>query len=232
MKEKAFVIALSKIESSIKTAKNVVEFLSTDFDVELFEGTYGTDVLELLKSDNRTVHQYGIKSRRVNVNGLIRNIRVEVDDESKLKILKPGVVGCFYSHYRLWQKCAELDQRIFIFEDDVIFIRNYIPVEFEEILIVALGKELYRTDLKSMYEDPIGIPSALQWARTSMPGNVGYGITPIAAKKLLTTYQHTFLSADNAINHHEVNIKIHSHLMGRAMLADEGKISLTNKYWL
>jgi hypothetical protein len=34
------------------------------------------------------------------------------------KMLRPGVLGCFYSHYRLWQKCIDLNEPIFIFEDD------------------------------------------------------------------------------------------------------------------
>jgi GR25 family glycosyltransferase involved in LPS biosynthesis len=231
MRFKAYIISLSKIESSITTANLVLNFLTNSFDAELFEGVYGTDAIELLNKENRTVHPFGFKSKNENINGLIRRIRLPTDADSKNKMLQPGVIGCFYSHYKLWQKCVELNERIFIFEDDVLFVRDYTPVEFDEVLIVALGKELYRTKLKDVFENPVGIPSALQWARASMPGNVGYGITPIAASKLLDTYKNTFLSADNAINQFEVNIKIHSHLMGRAMLADDGKISLTNSEW-
>lgn len=231
MKEKAFVISLSRILSSIISANSVLSFISDDFDAQLFEGIYGNDAIKILENEKRTIHPYGIKSKTENVNGLIQKNRVLIDDESKIKMLRPGVIGCFYSHYNLWKKCVELNERIFIFEDDVIFIRNYIPIDFDEILIVAIGKELYKNQLKDVYNNPVGIPSALPWIRASMPGNVGYGITPIAAAKLLETYKNTMLSADNAINKFEVDIKIHSHLMGRAMLAEDGKISLTNSEW-
>lgn len=245
---KAFIISLSKIESSITSATEVFYTLSRyGFETELFEGTYGPDAAKQFVEEGRTVHPYGIKTAplsseddeifkktlsKINIDNkyIIHGVRrVEVDESSKSRITRPGVLGCFYSHYRLWQKCIELDEPIFIFEDDVIFIRPYIPVEFNEVLIVALGKDLYRTKLEGVYNNPdCNPPAAQQFGRTSMPGAVGYGITPKAAMKLVETYSKTVLPADNAINQFEVNIQIHSHLIGRAALDDDGKISLTS----
>ena len=31
----------------------------------------------------------------------------------------PGIIGCFDSHYRLWQKCCQLKEPILIMEDDI-----------------------------------------------------------------------------------------------------------------
>jgi hypothetical protein len=63
-----------------------------------------------------------------------------------------------------------------------------------------------------------------------MPGAVGYGITPNAALKLVRAYQHYVLPADNAINQFVTPIEIHSHLIGRAAITEDGKVSLT-KTW-
>jgi len=247
---KAYVISLSNIESSIVTAKSVLKELSKQgFAAELFEGTYGNDAVILYEKEKRSVHPYGIKSiplsddeleslkttlpadlhQRYSLNGFKR---APLGEKEQARMVRPGVLGCFYSHYRLWQKCVELNEPIFIFEDDVIFKRAYIPVDWQDVLIVALGKDLYKTKYADVYETPQDGPVALDFLRTSMPGAVGYGIKPQAAKKLVDTYSETVLAADNAINQHEVKIQIHSHLIGRAALDDDGKISLTsNNAW-
>lgn len=47
---------------------------------------------------------------------------------------RPGVRGCFLSHYLLWSKCVEENQNIAIFEDDVIFYKTFPTTSFEDIL--------------------------------------------------------------------------------------------------
>jgi GR25 family glycosyltransferase involved in LPS biosynthesis len=242
---KAFVICLSKIASSMKTAIPTLETLKKyGFDAELFEGTYGNDALILMNSEQRKIHPYGIKSQPLEPEEIEKMIallpkvpyqkyrvegtrRSEVSPVAYKKMLRPGVVGCFYSHYRLWKKCVELNEPIFIFEDDVIFVRSYHNIDFEEILIVALGKDTYRGKYIEEFNNPPDESYAMPFYRTSMPGAVGYGITPQAAKKLLEEYTNTYLPADNAINQHVVKIEMHSRLIGRAALEEDGKISLT-----
>ena len=103
---KSFIICLSKIEASLKTATELKQKLEEfDMPVELFEGTYGTDAVEMMDQEGRTVHPFGIKGpSAIAVPG----------DTSVAKMQTPGVKGCFYSHYNLWRKCAELDEPILI----------------------------------------------------------------------------------------------------------------------
>jgi GR25 family glycosyltransferase involved in LPS biosynthesis len=215
---KAFVISLSKIESSFTTAQAMVEPLTSfGFDVELFEGTYGNDAVNLVRDETRTLHP-------TNQNGEFNS--------PNFKVSGPGVIGCFYSHYNLWKKCVELNETIFIFEDDVTFVRPYIPVEFNEILIVAMGSwtSVFSIDI---YQEPDCKPCAKYYPGRCLPGAVGYGITPTAAKKLITEFSRTYTSADSAIRSSVVDIKIHSHLIGRALIAEDGKVSLTrSKNWI
>jgi len=224
---KAFVISLSRIQDSAISSKRVLDnLLHYGFDAKLFEGTYGWDAKSLFEQEKRIISQDSIKSN-------LTEEQVEEWKKRSQKFLRPGVLGCFYSHYRLWQKCIELNESIFIFEDDVIFYRNFIPVEWEEVLLLCTGKVAHTHWYYSTFLiNPQGIPEAVEMRNTSMPGAVGYAIKPIAAKKLIEKYKIEMLPADTAINQHVVKIECHNYLMGRATLAEDGKVSLTaSKFW-
>jgi glycosyl transferase family 25 len=156
-----------------------------------------------------------------------------VDDEYVQKSMRPGVLGCFHSHYRAWKRCSDLNKPLLIFEDDVIFYRDFIPVEWEDILLIATGKRAHEHEFyQQRLYDPVGEPQALGFKGKVMPGAVGYGITPRGARKLLKHYATTFLPADNCMNSRVVNLLCHTHLMGRAAIDDDGKQSLTKtKMW-
>jgi glycosyl transferase family 25 len=218
---KSFIIHLSKIESSLSTALNLKQQLENfNMPVELFEGTYGTDAIKMMEEEGRVLHPFGIKG--------------EIDPllPSATKMASPGVKGCFYSHYRLWQKCTELNEPIIIWEDDIVLKRSYIPVDWKDVLIVALGHPAKSEKYKHFLESPEGEARADSYFQSSMPGCCGYAIKPHAAKKLLSVYKKTYLPADNAINTHHVTIEIHNHIMGKALIKKDGKKSLTRtRFW-
>jgi hypothetical protein len=216
---KNFIICLSKIEASLKTATNLKNQL-IDFgaEVELFEGTYGNDAGVIIKNEGRTIHPWGIKGPPAN--GII----VPVDPSIQLSL---GEQGCFYSHYRLWKKCVERNEPIAIWEDDIVLTRKYLPIEWEDVLILALGHPSKTEKYRHYFDSPAGEPVAELYYQSSMPGCCGYAIKPHTAKKLLDIYNKTYLPADNAINQHHVRIQIHNHVMGMALTKKDGKKSLT-----
>lgn len=243
-KIKAFVISLSKIPESAASSQLVLDkLLSFGIDAELFEGTYGNDAVALYKQDDRIIASRGIKPNELTASQFAEEypdivlppevikvvVRHKIDQTGKfLKVLRPGVIGCFYSHYRLWQQCIELDKPILIFEDDAIFEREYKSIEWEDVLLLCTGKEAYKHEFysKKLYS-PTGKPEAVKLPNASMPGAVGYGITPKGAKKLVEFYKKEFLPADTAMNTFVVKLQCHSHLMGRAATREDGKVSLT-----
>jgi GR25 family glycosyltransferase involved in LPS biosynthesis len=243
---KAFVISLSKIPSSAESSAKVLEkLLEYGFEAELFEGTYGYDAVELFHKDNRRIAKYGIKSIEIPIDEFKKrhpeiisipnatNVIVRAELKNAGKVLRPGVIGCFYSHYRLWQKCIELNEPICIFEDDVIFERGYEPVEWEDVLLLCLGKETHKHEFysKKLY-NPEGTPEAVKLWNTSMPGAVGYAIKPHAAQKLIDYYKEEMLPADTAMNVHVLKLQCHTYIMGRAATQEDGKVSLTaSKMW-
>jgi GR25 family glycosyltransferase involved in LPS biosynthesis len=222
---KNFIICLSKIESSISTATDLKHQLENyGHSAELFEGTYGNDAIILMEEEKRSIHPWGIKGPEVSV---------LADPRITAKFSRPGVKGCFYSHYNLWKKCIEINQPIIIWEDDIVLSRPFIEVEWEDVLVVALGHPTKSGKYIDYLINPPKIPKAVAYKNVSMPGCCGYAIKPHAAKKLVETYKTTYLPADNAINKYHVQIEIHNHIMGRALVEEDGKESLTrSKRWV
>ena len=182
---------------------------------ELIEGTYGDNAVALMESEGRTLHPTGVKGT------------LDPNDEKIGKLMSPGVRGCFYSHYNLWKKCVELNEPIIIFEDDIVIRRPFLNVDWQDVLIVALGHPTKSERFMPFLEQPYGTPRAEEYKLSSMPGCCGYAIKPHAAQILLDTYSKTFLPADNAINRNVITMQIHSHVMGIALTKKDGKKSLT-----
>jgi GR25 family glycosyltransferase involved in LPS biosynthesis len=221
---KSFIICLSKIESSFTSAKKVKESLdSFNMPNELFEGTYGNNALMDYNKTGRHYHSWGLK-------GPSRPFTQEYKD-SVSGI--PGEIGCFDSHYRLWQYCIKLGEPILIFEDDVLLVRPFIPVEWDDVISLAFSHKKKMAKYLHYLENSEGHPRAESYVQGSMPGLAGYAIKPHAAKILVDEYKNSYLPADNAINQHLVKIQIHSHMMGKARDKSEGNVSLIKtKIWI
>jgi glycosyl transferase family 25 len=211
----SFIIALFDVPSSLESAQKLKADLSDiGIDAQLFAGTTGSDAARLIQQQNRLVHGYAEPST----------------DRYYQKQLRPGVQGCFFSHYRLWQKCLELAEPIVIFEDDVIIKRPLVPVEFSDVLIVCLGA-VKRSRYEHYLANPVGEPQAQIYEHTTMPGACGYIIKPSAAEKLVKTYEKTYIAADNAISVELVDIRIHNYLMGEAN-TDKQSLTKSSGFWL
>lgn len=217
----ALIIRLSKIEPSAQSSLKVQNYLiEQGIDARFLEGTYGSEAQQIFKQEGRTLHPVSFKGN-------------PPDSDYTASSMRPGVMGCFHSHYRCWKYCAEINEPILIFEDDVIFERGFMPVEWEDVLLVATGKRVFEHEFYSekLYT-PSGEPAAVQFKGKVMPGAVGYGLTPQGANKLLETYKKTFMPADNCLNMSVVMLQCHNYLMGRAALDGDGKKSLTkSRMW-
>jgi len=221
---KAFIVYLSKIESSLKSGLRLQsELKNIGIYAEMFEGSYGDVTKIQYERIGRKHHPWTFKGPDV-----------ILPDWFKEKQSTPGIIGCFDSQYRLWQKCVNLDEPIMIFEDDAHIIRPYHPVEWTDVLslVSSHGKKMKK--YQHYLDCPEGKPKASYYHRSSMPGNAGYAIKPHAAKILVDTYAHSFLPADNAIMQYLVKIEIHNYMLGKAEPRDKtGKSSslIKTKYW-
>lgn len=249
---KAFIIYLPDRPHSVEHSAYMLATLKDyGIDANLHEGTRGDHAIKLAEKSNKTLYPYSIKNRLLGDKELKKLIRPElynsfrenyhytvyerqlIGESDRGKLSRPGVVGCFYSHYALWEKCVELNEPIMIFEDDVKFFRGYSPVAFEDVLILSLGKSSFLGEPQKTYlEQPTGIPCAMPWRNFSMPGASGYAIRPHAALGLIKFYRPYWYPADNAINQFVCKLQIHNYIMGRNTLPEEGNISMTkSKDW-
>jgi hypothetical protein len=219
---KAFVISLSMIPASAETSVRVLEKLrSYDLDAVLSEGVYGVDAPDIIEKENRVVYPYGLKGYLI-------------DERGKRLAGRLGVMGCFLSHYALWKHCQNLNESILIFEDDVIFTQGWWPVEWKHVLLIATGKSVYQQPWyarKLLPHD--GQPQTIAFPGHTMPGAVGYGLTPQGAEILVNHYKNYYLPADNALSSRVVNLECHTHLMGRAAVgeADQKKSLTKTQMW-
>jgi GR25 family glycosyltransferase involved in LPS biosynthesis len=220
-------------------------------DAELFEGVPGDVAVKLAAKSKKKLYPYSIKNRVLDDHDIQQLIRPELYEEFIKKhhyqiverqpigedhigkLSRPGVVGCFYSHYALWEQCVALNEPIMIFEDDVKFYRGWRPVVWDGVLILSLGKSSFMSEPQKTYlEKPSGSARAMPWKNFSMPGASGYAITPDAALGLIKFYRPYWYPADNAINQFVTPIYIHNYIMGRNTLKEEGNISMTkSKDW-
>jgi GR25 family glycosyltransferase involved in LPS biosynthesis len=87
------------------------------------------------------------------------------------------------SHYKLWEKCVELDEPIIILEDDGELKQ---PLDFDEIQTLLASNDIVYLDHREMFpqvavvEDKFTVPYYPYLA-------TGYAISPATAKKLIHT---------------------------------------------
>lgn len=243
---KAYIIHLPQFDHSRQHAADMLSQLrGFGIDADLFVGIPGDQAIKIVQQDSRAIYPFGIKTTPLEPNDLKRYIKPELWEEFRYnhfwnvnrrhllgddaaKIHRPGVIGCFLSHYSLWRKCMELDEPIMIFEDDVIIYRGYQPVSWEDVLILSLGKKSFRNEPWHSYlESPSMGAMAVPWPNYSMPGASGYAIKPKAARRLVKRYNKYYCAADNAMNKSFLQLHIHTHLMGRNRLPEEGDTSMT-----
>ena len=127
-------------------------------------------------------------------------------NEKKRKLLRgnplnSGQLGCFASHYLLWEKCVSLNQAIIIIEDDAIidpklflnFYNNtrFLSPDYQCIRLFKNKRKNYRYLLiKNDHEKLIG-----KFTKGHM-STTGYYLTPEGAKKFLESANEWLLPVD------------------------------------
>jgi GR25 family glycosyltransferase involved in LPS biosynthesis len=208
---KVYIIHLKSYNESLEGALKIQSKMQEwGHDVILFNGVNGShEGVERLKRENR----------RIDFDALCLN-------KNHISLIKkPGVIGCFYSHYDLWKICHDTQKEIIIFEDDVILYRDYVPVDYEDILLLSTNFEFTRSDedynFKQRYFKPLLTTStknaiSISYIGNAIPDASCYAIKPSGAKKLLDRYENTYNASDFCINSDVCDIKINSCLMGEA----------------
>ena len=188
-----FIIYLPMYEVSSESAEYTLKTgRSLGWSVELFPGVDGKTVA--------TPESWGAY-----------NISINADNKKCVKMLeKPGVRGCFLSHWKLWHKCIELNENIGVFEHDVEFLKP--PLENFKVndLLRLEGFEKQKPK------------AAGDWYE----GSRGYLISPAGATKLINwVNKHGCLPADVNLGSNIINIELDNNELIRDRTIHNDRIS-------
>ena len=150
------------------------------------------DRLEVFKKNNlkyisyeriEAVNGYDIDYKKLTEDGYDTDHNW-IDPILKTTITK-GEVGCFLSHYKLWQRCIESNEPYLILEDDAIvtdkfsYDELYRLIRLEEYNFIYLGwREMDEDTEKPIINEKYVVPIYPYWT-------LAYVVTPEAAKRLV-----------------------------------------------
>jgi len=141
------------------------------------------------------------------------------------RALSGGELGCFASHFLLWQRCVELNEPIVVMEDDII-IRDSFPeavkVASENISKLSYlrfsGIHLKRRPYKKI--DRLGSFDLVDHIK-GPAGTQCYVLSPLAAKAFIQSADVWFLAVDDYMDRYwQHNINCYSLMPFPVGLAD------------
>ncbi|HHF1622015.1 TPA: glycosyltransferase family 25 protein, partial [Haemophilus influenzae] len=108
-----------------------------------------------------------------------------------------GQLGCYASHYSMWEKCVELDYPIIVLEDDAKFKNNFLEVldfiNSDKNTFEFFWLQPDRLKNKRKLISNFGNLSIYQFSK-GFAGATGYYLTPQAARKFLTQSKEWYLT--------------------------------------
>ncbi len=169
---KNYVIYLPEFQNSCQLAFRALKSANAlSWNLELYEGVNGNTL------------NWNSTGLKINPN----------DPKCRSMMERPGVRGCFMSHFKLWEHCVNTNTIIGIFEHDIEFVSTPDSIEnFQDILkLEGFLKKKPR---------PAG-----EWYE----GARAYFITPQGANKLISwVKEHGALPTDVCIGLNVVDIKL------------------------
>ena len=172
---KAFIIYLKEVQSTVDAALECKRTARAHgIDAWLLEGHTPSRADQFIRVNNFKPYSPGPKLYDIKWN-------------------KPGVRGCFVSHYHAWLKCIELDQTIIVLEHDARIVAEYPQVDFDDVLQLGYNK----TQPEHVTEIQVQANTFERKGIKMIEGTHAYAITPQGAKKLINgTTTHGMAAAD------------------------------------
>lgn len=176
---KSYIIKLSDFSNSVQWAEHAYNSAKKhNWDIEYFEGINGL---------NYSLDNFGFKPAPIK--------------KAERQFTKKGVVGCFLSHYLLWQKAIDLNQPICVLEHDVTIHQPFpnLTVTNYDVIRLAINKPA----------KPISRLNIGNW----WAGAMAYIVTPLGATKIINFAKTKgALPADVALSANIVNTLLYEPL--------------------
>jgi GR25 family glycosyltransferase involved in LPS biosynthesis len=167
---KNYIISLSAYTNSMIMAQRALTSgQQHGWNIELFEGVDGS--ITRLQDFNISVCQTDAKCRAM--------------------MERPGVQGCFLSHWKLWNRCADLNETIGIFEHDIEFLEACPEIEFDHVLKLEGFLKKKARPAGEWYEGarayilcPAGAQRLIDWVdrNGALPADVNIGLDIVDIK--------------------------------------------------
>lgn len=119
----------------------------------------------------------------------------------RCKSLSKGQLGCYASHYLLWEKCVELNKPIIIIEDDILIDKqsfaefyNLAPNLNSQYEFIRLNAHRRRKATFQTIENVNNL--SIYRASKGHMSTMGYFLTPAGAKKFLQNSKKWYMAVD------------------------------------
>ncbi|CAH6889104.1 Epitope biosynthesis protein [Vibrio chagasii] len=132
---------------------------------------------------------------------LLERYNDELSQTYRAKTLSAGQLGCYASHYLLWQKCVELNQPIIVIEDDALIFKevflnfikdiNGLPETVECIRLFKNKRRKYDS-----YEVFDARTTSIHKFTKGHMSATAYFLRPSAAKKYLKHSKEWYMAVD------------------------------------
>lgn len=128
----------------------------------------------------------------------------------RCKSLSRGQLGCYASHYLLWEKCVELNRPIIVLEDDIVLDRGRFTEFYHLAPTLPACYEcirLFDNHCRHVSVRDVGELGSLALTRSSkghMRG-MGYFLTPAGAQKFLKASSRWYMAVDIYMDRFWVN---------------------------
>lgn len=118
------------------------------------------------------------------------------------KLPSRGELGCYASHYLIWQKCVSSEKPILVIEDDASINSNicrFLPIIEEKINVYGFLRLEPETEKCELFTKEKSSEYDISFMSNNFGGTRSYAIAPHAAQKLITGSERWCMPVDNYI---------------------------------
>ena len=185
---KKFIITLTRLPQSAQAAERCIESAKRHGEEPGLEIVSATDKFEALDF----FKQHGLTW-------------LHIDDNFKSGKDPLPEMGCFASHYKLWQRCIELNEPIIVLEHDAVFVSPIPSLRFKHVIM--LSKPYYQPENIDVLSIMPRVPKEVFYPMDRLSSGHGYAVTPEGAHRLVAAaHRQLAIPTDAFINKRKVDI--------------------------
>lgn len=206
---KSYVIYNSPDIGTLHYAEGALrDAVSNGFDAELFDGVWKTDSKEFCKERGVVFNREWLEQSEWHRKNPRRHKKLIEGSQTEANM------GCFASHFLLWERCVQSNEALCIFEYDVVIKRplpNGILDRFDEAIEICRTPKNDKPPYDKVIDDrSFNDFDVIDFPEPGFPrGNsTGYIIKPAGARKMIdVSKERGYLTLDTMLNREWLDYK-------------------------